>query len=185
MQEAAMRALVVFESMYGSTHTIADSIAEGLRPALEVQVVRAADAGAMDVGGYDLLVIGAPTHVHGLPRASTRQGAEKTATKPESDVVLEPGAASQPGVREWLATLGAHPRQRVAVFDTRLKGPKVITGRASKAIARSVSKRGLKLVEPPTSFIVDKESHLFPGEAERARFFGVHLGSLLHEARAA
>ena len=34
-----MRALIVYESMYGNTHEIADKIAEGLRPHGEVHVV--------------------------------------------------------------------------------------------------------------------------------------------------
>jgi flavodoxin len=34
-----MRALVVYESMYGNTHQIAEAIARGLRSAYAVQVV--------------------------------------------------------------------------------------------------------------------------------------------------
>ena len=39
-----MRALVVYESMYGSTHVIADNIADSLRVDYEVTVVPVGDA---------------------------------------------------------------------------------------------------------------------------------------------
>ena len=41
-----MRALVVFESMFGNTKTIADGIAEGLSDHMEVQAVEVSDAPA-------------------------------------------------------------------------------------------------------------------------------------------
>ena len=39
-----MRALVVYESMYGNTHLVAEAIARGLRSAGPVQVASVADA---------------------------------------------------------------------------------------------------------------------------------------------
>ena len=53
-----MRALVVYESMYGNTHVIAEAIARGLRPAYAVQVVSVAEARYEQVGRYDLVVVG-------------------------------------------------------------------------------------------------------------------------------
>ena len=41
-----MRAVVVYESMYGNTHLIADAIATGLRPRFEARVVPVSGAGA-------------------------------------------------------------------------------------------------------------------------------------------
>ncbi|MFL6114535.1 MAG: flavodoxin family protein [Catenulispora sp.] len=63
-----MRALVVYESMYGNTRAVAEAVASGLRPAYETEVKPAVDIGAADVDRADLLVVGGPTHVHGLPR---------------------------------------------------------------------------------------------------------------------
>ncbi len=60
-----MRALVVYESMYGNTHTIADSIADGLRATHEVAVVTAAEATGQLVAEADLLIVGGPTHMYG------------------------------------------------------------------------------------------------------------------------
>ena len=72
-----MRALVVYESMYGSTHVIAGNIANGLRSDFEVTLVPVAEASWDLVADADLRVAGAPTHVHGLPtRATWRMAAE-------------------------------------------------------------------------------------------------------------
>jgi hypothetical protein len=72
-----MRALVVYESMYGSTHVIAGNIADGLRSDFEVTLVPVAEASWDLVADADLLVAGAPTHMHALPtRATWRMAAE-------------------------------------------------------------------------------------------------------------
>ena len=68
-----MRALVVYESMYGNTHEIARNIADGLRTNYEVTLVPVAEATTDLVAGADLLVAGAPTHMHGLPSVATRR----------------------------------------------------------------------------------------------------------------
>jgi flavodoxin len=60
-----MRALVVYESMYGNTHVVAGNIADGLRATYEVTLVPVAEVTAELVAGTDLLVAGAPTHMHG------------------------------------------------------------------------------------------------------------------------
>src|SRR4029077_14637551 len=73
-----MRALVVYESMYGNTRVIAGNIADGLRADYEVTVVPVAEATAELVAGVDLLVAGAPTHMRGLPSAASRRQAAQT-----------------------------------------------------------------------------------------------------------
>ena len=173
-----MRALIVYESMFGATRTIAEAIAEGLAPAAEVRVVRAADAAAQvsreDLDAIDLLVVGGPTHAWSMSRPGTRRGAPGYVSKPDSGLTLEPGADTGPGVREWLATL---PRLacRGAAFDTRIRMSPLVTGRASKAIARALGRQGIHLEVPPESFLVDKRSHLLASEPERARTWGAGL----------
>lgn len=68
-----MRAVIVYESMFGSTRYVAEAIAEGLADCAEVSVVPVAHANAEVLDGVDLLVVGAPTHLHGLPRPSSRR----------------------------------------------------------------------------------------------------------------
>ena len=67
-----MRAVVVYESMYGSTHQVADAIGAGLGTAFEVSVVPVSQAGPQVLAGTDLVVAGGPTHAHGMSRAGTR-----------------------------------------------------------------------------------------------------------------
>jgi flavodoxin len=68
----SMRALVVYESMFGNTRLVASNIADGLRADYEVTVVPVAEATPELVAAADLLVAGAPTHMHGLPSGWTR-----------------------------------------------------------------------------------------------------------------
>ena len=171
-----MRALIVYESMFGSTRAIAEAVAEGLSPS-EVRVVRAADAYAAILEGVDLLVVGGPMHALSMSRPSTRQNAPSYVRKPGSALALEPGADAAPGVREWLDSLELESL-RAAAFDTRIKAPAVLTGRASKAIARRLAGHGLLLVVPPESFLVDKKSHLLTGETDRARAWGARMATI-------
>ena len=99
-----MKAVVVYESMYGNTHLIADAIGEGLRTTGEAVVVSVHDADASLVAGADLMVVGGPTHVHGMSRPTTRDAAVAAADQPESSLTMDPDAEG-PGVREWLESL--------------------------------------------------------------------------------
>ena len=171
-----MKAIVVYESMFGSTHRMAVAIAEGLSAAGEVHVVRAADVEPGALEGADLLVVGCPTHAWSMPRTSTRKGAPSYVSKPGSDLTLEPGADTAPGVREWLASLPEVPLA-AAAFDTRIAMSPMLTGRASRAISRLLRRKGARLLAEPESFLVDKRSHLLPGEADRARRWGAEIAS--------
>jgi flavorubredoxin len=44
MGVSAMRAVIVYESMYGNTHEIADAIGAGLKPSFDVSVVPVSEA---------------------------------------------------------------------------------------------------------------------------------------------
>lgn len=168
-----MRAVVVYESMYGNTRVVAEAIADGLRPTLstEVAAVTAVDPGSAATA--DLLVVGGPTHVHGMSRPSTRKSAAEAALKPDADVTLEPHA-QETGLREWLAALPVG-HGYAAAFDTRIDLAPVMTGRASKPIARRLRRHGRTPLAPPASFLVDKQGHLRPEEQGRARAWGERL----------
>ena len=74
-----MRAVVVYESMFGNTHAIADAIGKGLEPLGNVVVVPVGEAGRERSGDADLLVVGGPTHFHGISSTRTRKWAASTA----------------------------------------------------------------------------------------------------------
>jgi menaquinone-dependent protoporphyrinogen IX oxidase len=145
-----MRVLVVYESMYGNTHVVASNIADGLRGTYEVTLIPVAAATADLIAGADLMVVGAPTHMHGLSTASSRQAARKAAAKPDSGLTLDP-VAGGPALRDWLANL-TDRHALAAAFDTRLAGASVLTGRASRGIGRLLTRHGYRLVVPPESF---------------------------------
>jgi hypothetical protein len=170
-----MRALVVYESMYGNTHVVAGNIADGLRDTCDVTLVPVAEATWDLVADADLLVAGAPTHMHGLSSRSTRRMAAQAAAKDPSGLRMDQNA-SGPGMRDWLRDLG-HRNGLAATFDTRINGVPAFTGRASRRIARLLRRRDRRLVAAPESFLVTSQSTLLDGEADRARRWGMTLGA--------
>jgi flavodoxin len=170
-----MRAVVVFESMYGATHVAAEAIAEGLAPLGDVEVVSVADAANANVAEADLLVVGGPTHMHGMTSERSRAMAVQAAEK-KPDLHVEPSATAGPGLREWLADCEGNGR-RAAAFDTRLAKPAFLTGAASHGIARRLRHHGYSLVAEPESFLVTNDGLLVDGEAARARAFGADLAA--------
>lgn len=173
-----MNVVVAYESMYGNTRQIAEAIAAGLGDLGEVQVVSVNHGDTEAAGGADVLVVGGPTHIHGLATEMSRKGVAKAAEE-EGDVVLEPGAADGPGLRKWLAERAGEGRP-AAAFDTRIDRSPVLTGSAARGIAKRLRRRGYELITDPESFFVeDTEGPLADGELDRARAWGESLHELL------
>jgi len=178
-----MRAVVIYESMYGNTRLIAEAIASGMEPGNDVEVAPVARAGQELLDGAALIVIGGPTHGHGMSRAATRKAAAEAVSKPGSHLELIPGAEG-PGVRDWLASLGRVSASAVA-FDTRVGGPVLFTGRASNGISGQLRRHGFTVVAEPESFLVTTGNVLRPGEEDRARAWGAQLAASLAAPAAA
>jgi hypothetical protein len=176
-----MKVIVIYESMFGNTHLIAEAIAAGLRDGNEAVVVPVGGATAELLAGADLVVVGGPTHIHGMSRANTRNGAAQMARKPASELMLDADAEG-PGLRDWFASLSAM-RVSAAAFDTRLKGLALFTGRASQSIRRQLTRHGFTVVARPESFLVTTDNRLRPGEEDRARRWGSRLASQLPVTR--
>ena len=175
-----MRAVVVYESMYGNTHQVADAIGAGLGTGFDVSVVPVALAGPEVLADADLVVVGGPTHAHGMSRAATRKAAVEAADKPAGGLTVEPGALG-PGLREWLGALSRHP-VKAAAFDTRVHGPAALTGRASKGADRLLRAHGFDVVAAPESFLVTRQDRLEPQETTRARDWGAKLAASIARA---
>jgi len=90
-------------------------------------------------------------------------------------------AAGGPGLRAWFDSLDK-ATGKAAAFDTRLEGNKLLTGQASKGIAKRLKQHGLELIAEPASFFVDDTNQLLPGELDRAREWGKTLGMALSPA---
>ena len=170
-----MRAVVVYESMYGNTHVVAEAIGAGLKTAFDVSVVPVSQASPAVLADADLVVAGGPTHAHGMSRPATRKAAVEAAAKPASLLAVEPGAVG-PGLRDWFESLGRYP-VKAAAFDTRIHGPAALTGRASKGVARLLRAHGFEVVAEPESFLVTKQDRLEPQETARAREWATTLAA--------
>lgn len=62
-----MKALVVYESMFGNTEQVARAVATGLGRHLDVELVAVANA-PDTVSDVDLVVVGGPTHAFSMTR---------------------------------------------------------------------------------------------------------------------
>lgn len=171
-----MRAIVVYESIYGNTRAVAGAIAAGLSEHADVVVRRVAEADDKALDGVHLLVVGGPTHMHGLPTSLSRRMAVKAAEE-DGHAGVEPHASDEPGIRAWLSALeGA--KLRAAAFDTRIDRSPALTGSAARGISGRLHHRGFTLAAEPESFFVeDSEGPLDEGELERARAWGASLAA--------
>lgn len=163
-----MNTLVVYESMFGNTRMIAEAIADVFRSSGSGVTVTTATEAPVQLSGYGLVVVGAPTHAHTLPQASSRQEAAVWAEDRDRDLTLEADAL-EPGIREWLdlMTLSAS-EPRFAAFSTRADMPRIFAGDATATIRRRLHRRDIA-VDAHQDFLVDSGSHLLRGEQQRAR----------------
>lgn len=173
-----MNALVVYESMYGNTRAIAEAVAEGLGGAPVTSVARA----SADLTDVDLLVVGGPTHMHGLATNRSRQMAAEAAHE-DKGTHVEPDATEGPGLRGWLASLPEQDGARAATFDTRLDKAPWFTGLASRGIAKRLRHVGYEIAASESFLVEDGEGPLEEGELDRARAWGAELaGSAIPSA---
>lgn len=176
-----MKAAIVYESLYGNTHAIADAIAQGMEGLAEPLVMSVDEAARTDPTATDLLVVGGPTHIHGMSRKPMWEMAVKDALDHPEKGLVPDAAASGPGLRAWFDSLDK-ATGKAAAFDTRLEGNRLVTGHASKGIAKRLRQHGLELISEPASFLVDTTNQLLPGELDRAREWGKTLGAALAPA---
>ena len=169
-----MKALVVYESMFGNTETIARAIADGLAGAGEVTLADVTAAPPPE--GFDLLVAGAQTHAFGLSRPSSRDQAGRSGT-------VRPGA-TETGLREYLATSPRLAGLAAATFDTRVDKP--ITGSAARKAHRRLRRLGCRMLAPAAGFrVAGTTGPLLDGEAERARRWAESLAVTAGAGRSA
>ena len=173
-----MNAHVVYESMYGNTHRIAEAIASGLENLGEVSVGPITQATPDTIAPVDLLVVGGPTHMHGMSNPASRRAAMETAEKSEA-VEADPDAGLD-GLRAWFKALPKSSGGFGAAFDTRIDGPSIVTGSAARGIHKLLRRHRFEPLGEPASFLVeDSEGPLKEGELERARRWGADLADLL------
>jgi flavodoxin len=137
-----MHAVVLYDTVHGTTREVAEVIARVLGKRYRVQIL-AAEAYEEITERPDLLIVGSPTH----RRRPTP--AILTAIRQLPDSVLDRVAA--------------------AAFCTRYNRPRFLTGAASLGIARRLNHRGARVEIGAESFaVVDINGPLVDGELERA-----------------
>lgn len=171
-----MNAIVVYESIYGNTRAVAEAVADGLGGATVLSVQRASGG----IQQADLVVVGGPTHMHGIATPASRRTSVETA-KAEG-IHVEPGVADQDGLREWLHALPRASKVAAATFDTRLDKSAWLTGMAARRIARQLRRHGYDVLEFESFLVKEAEGPLEDGELERAREWGAHLASRVAQA---
>jgi flavodoxin len=150
-----MQTLVVFDSQFGNTERVAQTIAQALGESTRVTVLHAAEATTVDFSDVALLIVGSPTQ---------RFNPTQTTTQFLKEI---PSGALE----------GVH----AAAFDTRftvemIEGIRVLAffvrifGYAAAPIAKQLEAKGALLAVPPEGFYVkDTEGPLLEEELERAR----------------
>jgi len=137
-----MKALIVYDSVYGNTEKIARAIAEAITPSGEVKVLRAGEANPSELESIDLLIVGSPTH----------------------------GGRPTPAIQNLINKIPELQGIKVAAFDTRIPTKLVrVFGYAAGRIANNLKKKGSTLIASPEGFFVTGgQGPLKEGELERA-----------------
>ena len=163
-----MRALVVFESMYGNTQRIAEAVAAGLRTEVETDLFEVSSA-PRSTDGYEVVVVGGPTHAFTM---STRQSREDSAKKVDTPII-----STGTGIRDWIDSVAPHRDELpCATFDTRFDRPTWLTGSAARRASGRMHKRGFGRLSPATSFFVEHgQGPLVEGETDRAFEWGERM----------
>jgi hypothetical protein len=160
-----MKAVVVYESLWGNTAAIARAIADGIGPETKALTTDTADADT--IAGADLIVAGAPVMAFSLPTDQTRDSVARS----EAGAPRPPDLA-HPSLRSWLESL-PRGQGRGAAFETRIWwSPRGATGDIEHRLERAGYPRAAKAEK----FVVqDKYGPLREGELERARRWGEEL----------
>src|SRR4029450_5873036 len=140
-----MRAVVVYESMFGNTEQIARAVAAGIGETVDVHLTEGAEATDPDPD-VALIVAGGPTHAFSMSRENTRTDAiSKGAPEGEREY----------GLREWIGGVapGQHT-EKIATFDTKIKSMRHLPGSAAKSAAKVARRRGYESVAKAQSFYV-------------------------------
>ncbi len=158
-----MRAVVVYESLWGNTEAVARAIAEGI--GADATALNTDEATAEALEGVDLIVAGAPLLGFALPTEDMRAGIAKNPTARTPDL-------SHPSMRAWLDALPPGTG-RCAGFETRIWWS---PGSAAKKISEELRAKGYSAAGKDEKFVVmGKYGPLKDGELDRARSWGASL----------
>jgi flavodoxin len=158
-----MKAIVLFDTLFGNTERIAGSLARGLQEAgVQAEPVNIKAARIDRLAEYDLIALGAPTQYF-------------TASKPLKEFMERLDGLDLKGKRGF-------------AFDTKLESR--LSGSAAKFIEKKLQERGLDIIRPHGSAIVAgqkgakiEEVVLKEGMEKQFEQIGKEVGALLQSAR--
>jgi hypothetical protein len=162
-----VKAVVVYESLWGNTAAIARAIAEGIGQ--DAVALSTDEATGSAIEGADLIVAGAPLLGFNLPTEAIRASIGNDRTVPTPDL-------AHPSMRSWLESVppGAG---RCCGFETRIWWS---PGSAAKKASAGLRAKGYSAAGKDEKFVVTgKYGPLKDGEIERARQWGTQLAKAL------
>jgi flavodoxin len=146
-----MKALVIYDSVFGNTEQVAQAMGAALGKG--AKVLKVSEVTSDDLTGLDLLLVGSPTR----------------------------GFRPTEGIAAFLKDLAAGNLEEVkaAAFDTRIPTEKIksgmlrfmvkLGGYAAPVITKKMKQHGAQIAaEPEGFFVLDTEGPLVEGELERA-----------------
>jgi flavodoxin len=171
-----MKAIVVYESYWGNTASVARAIAEGLGQG--ARAMSTAEAVGEALAGVDLVVAGSPIIAFSLPSEKTRNN---MVAKPDKKAPSPPDL-SHPSIRTWLVALppadvsGGGTAVRAAAFET---GFKLSPGGSAGKILRMLGEKGYRPIAKKQRFLVQASyGPMKDGELDRAKAWGAELANI-------
>ncbi|HJT38153.1 MAG TPA: flavodoxin [Actinomycetota bacterium] len=155
-----MKIVVVYESMFGNTQLIAEAIAKGAVDVAEVTLGSVDELTPEVARDAQLIILGGPTHVHGMARKSTR-------FPKQDNPKYKPSIPGSEVLRDWIDRMPAGTAE-CAAFDTRFDKAAWLTGSAARKIARKLRTKKYPVVAVESFFVVGGDGPLADGETERA-----------------
>lgn len=167
-----MKAIVVYESYWGNTASVARAIAAGLGEG--ATAMSTSEAAGEALAGTDLIVAGSPIIAFQLPTEKTRAD---MAAKPDKKAPAPPDL-SHPAMRTWLETVPpGNGRVKAAAFET---GFKLSPGNSAATILKILERRGCVPIAKKQRFLVKTGyGPMKEGELDRARAWGAELAKSL------
>ena len=149
-----MKALVIYDSVFGNTEQIAQAIGNALGSQEDVEILRVSNVKLEQLTGLKLLIVGSPTRQF-RPTAAINNLLKRI---PKNGLKGVKVAAF-----DTRFTMSAIEKSPVLPFFVRL------FGYAAKPISDRLKKKGGELIIPPEGFFVEGvEGPLKEGELERA-----------------
>ncbi len=147
------KAIVVYESKYGNTKFVAETIIDGMReiPGIEIVLNELKEVDLNQLVDFDAILVGSPNHIGNATR----------------------------GIRKFIDNLGKLilKGKLIAFFDTYLSKD---FEKATKKMEKKISERapGLKLAAPGLSIRVEgMKGPITEGELSKCKEFGVKIAT--------